>query len=81
MRCWRRLTSTSSGNCEGRDALRGEIRVIVADGFAGNVVLKSLEGAGEMLFRELRTAASSSLRVEAGWPAADAGAARRARPG
>ena len=54
------------GNCEGRDALRGEIRVIVADGFAGNVVLKSLEGAGEMLFRELRTAAGSNLRSKLG---------------
>ena len=54
------------GNCEGRDALRGEIRVIVADGFAGNVLLKSLEGAGEMLFRELRAAASSSLRAKLG---------------
>ena len=55
-----------AGNCEGRDALRGDIRVIVADGFAGNVVLKSLEGAGEMLFRELRAAANSSLRAKLG---------------
>ena len=70
-----------AGNCEGRDALRGEFRVIVADGFAGNVLLKGLEGAGEALFEELReAAASSSLRAQAGRAAAAAGAARGARP-
>ena len=37
------------GNCEGRDALSGEFQVVVADGFAGNVLLKGLEGAGAML--------------------------------
>ncbi len=36
-----------AGNCEGRDALGSEFRVIVADGFAGNVLLKGLEGAGD----------------------------------
>jgi len=45
------------GNCEGRDALSGEFQVVVADGFAGNVLLKGLEGAGAMLLRELRDAA------------------------
>jgi phosphate acyltransferase len=54
------------GNCEGRDVLRGEVRVVVCDGFTGNVLLKGLEGAGEMLFRELRAAASSSLRAKLG---------------
>ena len=42
------------GNCEGRDALSGEFQVVVADGFAGNVLLKGLEGAGAMMIRELR---------------------------
>ena len=54
------------GNCEGRDALSGEFQVVVADGFAGNVLLKGLEGAGAMLMRELRDAARSSLRAKLG---------------
>ena len=49
------------GNCEGRDVLTGRFQVVVADGFAGNVLLKGLEGAGAMLLRELRDAARSSL--------------------
>lgn len=32
------------GNCEGRDVLTGDFDVVVADGFAGNVLLKSIEG-------------------------------------
>jgi glycerol-3-phosphate acyltransferase PlsX len=55
-----------AGNCEGRDALRGEFRVIVADGFSGNVLLKGLEGAGRTLFEELREAATSSTRAKLG---------------
>jgi glycerol-3-phosphate acyltransferase PlsX len=33
------------GNVEGRDLLNGDVDVIVADGFTGNVALKTLEGA------------------------------------
>jgi glycerol-3-phosphate acyltransferase PlsX len=55
-----------AGNCEGRDALGSEFRVIVADGFSGNVLLKGLEGAGKTLFDELREAANSSLRAKVG---------------
>lgn len=33
------------GNVEGRDLLRGEVDVVVTDGFTGNVALKTLEGA------------------------------------
>ena len=33
------------GNVEGRDLLTGDVDVIVADGFTGNVALKTLEGA------------------------------------
>ena len=32
------------GNIEGRDVLLGEVDVVVADGFSGNVLLKSIEG-------------------------------------
>jgi len=55
-----------AGNCEGRDALGDEFRVIVADGFSGNVLLKGLEGAGRTLFQELREAAMSSTRAKLG---------------
>ena len=33
-----------AGNIEGRDALMGEVDVVVCDGFSGNVLLKSIEG-------------------------------------
>jgi glycerol-3-phosphate acyltransferase PlsX len=55
-----------TGNCEGRDALSGRFNVIVTDGFAGNVLLKGLEGAGAMLFAEMRRAAMSSTRAKLG---------------
>ena len=32
------------GNIEGRDALLGEVDVVVCDGFSGNVMLKTIEG-------------------------------------
>ena len=54
------------GNCEGRDALSGRFQVLSADGFAGNVLLKGLEGAGTMMMRELRDAARSSRRAKLG---------------
>ena len=38
----------------------------MADGFAGNVLLKGLEGAGAMMMRELRDAARSSRRAKLG---------------
>jgi glycerol-3-phosphate acyltransferase PlsX len=34
------------GNVEGRDLLSHDVDVVVTDGFTGNVVLKTLEGAG-----------------------------------
>jgi glycerol-3-phosphate acyltransferase PlsX len=55
-----------AGNCEGRDVLSGRFQVLVADGFAGNVLLKGLEGAAAALLREVRQAAESSLRARIG---------------
>lgn len=37
------------GNMEARDALSGDYDVIVSDGFAGNVLLKSIEGTAQFL--------------------------------
>jgi glycerol-3-phosphate acyltransferase PlsX len=48
------------GYVEGRDIFRGEIDVIVTDGFTGNVLLKGLEGLAEAVFAMMR------LEVEQG---------------
>jgi phosphate acyltransferase len=42
------------GNCEGRDILDGAADVVVTDGFTGNVVLKTLEGAVRNILEGLR---------------------------
>ncbi|APW61182.1 phosphate acyltransferase PlsX [Paludisphaera borealis] len=42
------------GNIEGRDIYEGHVRVIICDGFVGNVLLKAGEGAVEFLFATLR---------------------------
>ena len=42
------------GNVEGRDLHDGHARVIICDGFVGNVLLKSGEGAVEFLFATLK---------------------------
>jgi len=42
------------GNVEGRDIYDGHARVVICDGFVGNVLLKAGEGAVEFLFSTLR---------------------------
>lgn len=42
------------GNVEGRDIYDGNVRVVICDGFVGNVLLKAGEGAVEFLFSELK---------------------------
>jgi len=39
-----------TGNIEGKDLLKGEVDVIVCDGFVGNVMLKTVEGVGIAIF-------------------------------
>lgn len=36
------------GNVEGKDVLKGDVDVVVTEGFVGNIVLKLLEGVGEL---------------------------------
>ncbi len=38
-----------TGNCEGRDLMYGDIDVMVADGFTGNIAMKSVEGCGKAI--------------------------------
>lgn len=46
------------GNIEARDVMKGDVDVVVTDGFAGNVLLKSIEGVasgmGKMLKKEAK---------------------------
>jgi glycerol-3-phosphate acyltransferase PlsX len=42
------------GNVEGRDIYEGHARVVVTEGFTGNILLKGGEGAVEFLFSALR---------------------------
>lgn len=49
------------GNMEARDFLSGEYDVIVADGFAGNVLLKSAEGAIKNLLTVMKREIKSSF--------------------
>ena len=41
------------GNVEGRDTFSGKIDILVADGFTGNVFLKTVEGVGKLVKRTL----------------------------
>jgi glycerol-3-phosphate acyltransferase PlsX len=45
---------TYVGYVEGRDIFRGQVDVVVTDGFTGNVVLKSVEGAAEVILDMVR---------------------------
>ena len=41
------------GNIEGRDAFSGEVDAVITDGFTGNVFLKTTEGLGKLVKRNL----------------------------
>ena len=41
------------GNIEGREAFSGEVDAIVTDGFTGNVFLKTAEGLGKLVKKNL----------------------------
>ena len=42
------------GNVEAREAVEGAVDVIVADGYSGNIFLKTMEGTGLFLAREMK---------------------------
>jgi glycerol-3-phosphate acyltransferase PlsX len=65
-----RLKQTSlnfMGNVEGRDVFRGNVDVIVCDGFIGNIALKISEGLVEHIGGMLKRAIKSSLRSQLGY--------------
>lgn len=54
------------GNVEARDILDGVCDVVVCDGFAGNILLKSMEGAASAIFKVLKQEFTSSTRNKIG---------------
>lgn len=54
------------GNVEGHDIWKGEVNVVVTDGFTGNVILKTSEALAESLFRLLKTHLTSNPIRKAG---------------
>lgn len=43
------------GNCEGKEVMSGDVDVIVTDGFAGNVLLKGVEGTASSILSVLKS--------------------------
>lgn len=55
------------GNVEGRDIMLGECDVVVADGFSGNIALKSIEGCGKLVLGVLKKEFSATLSSKIGY--------------
>lgn len=55
-----------SGNVEAREALSGRVDILVTDGFAGNVLLKTIEGTASYIVDLLKTEIYGSLRGKLG---------------
>ena len=55
------------GNVEARDVFDGVVDVVVADGFSGNILLKSIEGTAAFLTGLLKQGFTSSLRTKLGY--------------
>jgi phosphate acyltransferase len=55
-----------AGNVEGGDLMAGRVNVIVADGFTGNVALKTLEGATRFAAQQLRAVLQDSRAARIG---------------
>ena len=61
------LPFTFDGFTEGDQLSRGEVDVVVTDGFSGNIALKTAEGTARFVTDLLRRAFTSSLRSKAGF--------------
>jgi glycerol-3-phosphate acyltransferase PlsX len=55
------------GNVEGRDVFKGDVDVIVCDGFIGNIALKISEGLVEHVGSMLKKAIKSSIASQVGY--------------
>jgi phosphate acyltransferase len=63
----KQLSLNFTGNLEGRDMFRGNVDVIVCDGFIGNIALKLSEGLVEHIGGMMKKAIKSSLRSKLGY--------------
>ncbi len=54
------------GNVEAREVMEDSCEVIVTDGFAGNVLLKSVEGTAQMIMNTLKKELMSTLKGKIG---------------
>jgi glycerol-3-phosphate acyltransferase PlsX len=54
------------GNVEAKEAMLGECDVIVADGFSGNILLKSVEGTAKFMLKELKKVFYSNTKTKVG---------------
>jgi len=61
------LPFSFDGFTEGDQLSRGEVDVVVTDGFSGNIALKTAEGTARFVTDLLRRAFKSSLRSKAGF--------------
>lgn len=55
------------GNVEGRDITTGDCDVVVADGFSGNIALKSIEGCGKLVLGIMKKELSASFSTKLGY--------------
>lgn len=55
------------GNVEGRDVYRGDVDVIVCDGFVGNISLKISEGLADAALQMLKSEIMKTLRAKIGY--------------
>src|SRR5574344_1184333 len=54
------------GNIEGRDAFTGKVDAVIADGFTGNIFLKTVEGMGHFVKTMLLESLTKNLLTKIG---------------
>jgi phosphate acyltransferase len=54
------------GNVEGRDIMNRVVDVVVADGFTGNVALKTIEGSARAIMTVIKSAIASTVTTKLG---------------
>ena len=62
-----KLSENFTGFVEGNEILTGKVDVVVADGFAGNISLKSIEGTSKVFSKFLKEMYSSNIFTKIGY--------------
>src|SRR5205823_13611659 len=63
----KQLPINFAGNVEGRDIYNGKVDVIVADGFVGNVALKTSEGVANLVRSTLKETLAATITRQVGY--------------